>query len=81
MSNKNEFTQTTLLQASPVSPMGNAELSNRNIPSPSPTPSLNPPATTKEGIVEYTPGAGPGPSAPTNNNLYDKTKNGGSVGA
>ena len=79
MSNKNEFTQTTLLQASPVSPMGNAELSNRNIPSPSPTPSLNPPATTKEGIVEYTPGAGPGPvvagpSAPTNkNNLYDKT--------
>jgi len=80
MSNKNEFTQTTLLQASPVSPMGNAELSNRNIPSPSPTPSLNPPATTKEGIVEYTPDAGPGPSAPTNNNLYDKTKNGGSVG-
>lgn len=78
MSNKNEFTQTTLLQASPVSPMGNAELSNRNIPTPSPTPSLNPPPVTKEGIVEYTPGAGPGPvvagpSAPTNkNNLYDK---------
>ena len=74
MSDKNEFSQTTLLQASPINqPVG---LSNRDHYSsdatPSPTPSLNPPPSTANKGEAAT--AGPavgGPPAPKNN-LYDK---------
>jgi hypothetical protein len=87
MSDKNEFTQTTLLQASPVNnPVGQ---SNRNYLSnaatPSPVPSLNPPpsgagAAAPATSLSDTPkvaggtavgGAG-GPSAPATKTLYDK---------
>ena len=48
MSNKNEFAQTTLLQASTVNtPVGQ---SNRDYVSPSPTPSLNPPSKEETSV-------------------------------
>jgi len=85
MSDKNEFTQTTLLQASPVNtPVGQ---SNRNyLSTPSPVPSLNPPPSggagaAPAGTLTDIPkasggtavgGAG-GPSAPAKTKtLYDK---------
>jgi len=82
MSDKNEFMQTTLLQASPVNSMENSELSNRDIHSPSPTPSLNPPpakkgpsSTTATSATSTSESSSQAPAAPkTQNkiNLYDK---------
>ena len=71
MSDKNEFTQTTLLQASPVNtPVGQ---SNRNYLSnaatPSPVPSLNPPPHSGGGA-----GAGTGGGAVPAASLADTPK-------